>query len=133
MTQENSFALDTESVFCNDTGRIMTGENLQYLIAFLNSNLILFAFRYYYSGGGLGGKGIRFKHTFMENIPIPPITSSNRHLAEKIETLVSQILTVKKADPQADTTALEAEIDSLVYELYGLTEEEIKIVEESVR
>jgi Fe2+ transport system protein B len=44
-------------------------------------------------------------------------------------TLVSQILSLKKSDPQADTSALEAEIDCLVYELYGLTEEEIKIVE----
>ncbi len=43
------------------------------------------------------------------------------------------ILTVKKANPQADTSKLEKEIDVLVYELYGLTEEEIQIVEESVK
>jgi len=47
--------------------------------------------------------------------------------------LIGMILTAKKANPQADTTALEAEIDHLVYELYGLTDEEIAIVEESVR
>ena len=35
----------------------------------------------------------------------------------------------QSADPQADTSKLEAEIDQLVYQLYGLTEEEIKIVE----
>lgn len=35
----------------------------------------------------------------------------------------------KKSDPDADTTKLEKEIDRLVYELYGLTEEEIAIVE----
>lgn len=48
----------------------------------------------------------------------------------------------KKVKPQTDpiekqrragTTALEAEIDQLVYELYGLTEEEIGIVESSIR
>jgi len=43
---------------------------------------------------------------------------------------VNQILSDKKADPQADTGALEAEIDRMVYELYGLTEEEIAIVEQ---
>ncbi len=43
------------------------------------------------------------------------------------------ILTSKKANPQADTTALEAKIDQLVYALYGLTDEEIQIVEESVK
>ena len=35
----------------------------------------------------------------------------------------------KKRDPEADTSALEQEIDQMVYELYGLTEEEITIVE----
>ncbi len=37
----------------------------------------------------------------------------------------------KRADPSADTSAWEREIDQLVYRLYGLTPEEIKIVEES--
>ncbi|MFA4836704.1 MAG: hypothetical protein WC749_11625 [Dehalococcoidia bacterium] len=34
-----------------------------------------------------------------------------------------------QANPQADTSALEREIDQLVYQLYGLTEEEIGVVE----
>ena len=38
-------------------------------------------------------------------------------------------LDAKKSDPNADTTALEKEISRLVYQLFGLTEEEIKIVE----
>jgi len=46
--------------------------------------------------------------------------------------LSNQILTLKKSDPQADTSALETEIDRMVYDLYGLTAEEIAIVEESV-
>jgi len=46
-----------------------------------------------------------------------------------IETIVRQILASKKIDPNGDTNALEKEIDQLVYELYGLTEEEIRIVE----
>ena len=43
--------------------------------------------------------------------------------------MVDKILSLKKSDPQADTSVLEAEIDRMVYELYGLTEDEIKIVE----
>ena len=42
------------------------------------------------------------------------------------------ILAAKKADPSADVSALEAEIDQLVYSLYGLTREEIAIIEESL-
>ncbi|MBT3960662.1 MAG: hypothetical protein HOE96_02180 [Candidatus Marinimicrobia bacterium] len=44
-----------------------------------------------------------------------------------------KILTAKKANPQAETSTLEAEIDQMVYALYGLTEAEIAIVEESVK
>ena len=46
-----------------------------------------------------------------------------------IATLVDHVLTVKKRDPKADTTALEREIDRLVYSLYDLMPEEIQIVE----
>jgi hypothetical protein len=44
-------------------------------------------------------------------------------------TLVNQILAAKKKDPNADTSVLEKEIDEMVYALYGLTPEEIAIVE----
>jgi hypothetical protein len=43
--------------------------------------------------------------------------------------LVGRILAAKKRNPEADTSALEREIDQLVYRLYGLTEEEIDVVE----
>lgn len=42
---------------------------------------------------------------------------------------VNRILSNKKENPQADTSTLEAEIDQMVYKLYGLSEEEIGIVE----
>ena len=51
----------------------------------------------------------------------------------KIVHLVNETLNVKKENPEADTTALEAEIDQLVYQLYELTPEEIEIVENSVK
>ena len=70
-----------------------------------------------------------FKTDYIKPFPvpakIPPEVSSN------IEALVSRILTLKKSNPSADTSALEAEIDELVYDLYGLTEEEKAIVRAS--
>ncbi len=41
----------------------------------------------------------------------------------------NQILAVKKKDPNADTSALERRIDEMAYKLYGLTPEEIEVVE----
>ena len=52
---------------------------------------------------------------------------------ELIENCVNQILLAKKSDPIFNTDNLEAEIDCLVYELYGLTEEEIRIVESTYK
>lgn len=43
--------------------------------------------------------------------------------------LVTQILAAKQRGPNADTSALERQIDEMVYELYELTPEEIAIVE----
>ena len=58
-----------------------------------------------------------------------PICKNLINRQDKFEEKVDQILLAKKENPQADTSVLESEIDRLVYELYGLTEEEIKIVE----
>ena len=62
----------------------------------------------------------------MEVMPIPPANESQR---SAIETIVDQILTTKATNPTTNTSALEAEIDRLVYGLYGLTDAEIAIVE----
>ena len=43
--------------------------------------------------------------------------------------MINFLFAAKKANPQADTSKEEAEIDSLVYKLYGLTEDEINIIE----
>ncbi|WP_210391279.1 Eco57I restriction-modification methylase domain-containing protein [Synechococcus sp. PCC 7502] len=57
------------------------------------------------------------------------IPNENNTITRKIEEIVDKILTAKKGDPYADASELEKECDNLVYQLYGLTEEEIKIVE----
>ena len=60
-----------------------------------------------------------------KKLPIPDVTHEQQ---TPIIDLVDQILTAKHADPDADVSALEAEIDQLVYELYELTPEEIGMV-----
>ena len=64
----------------------------------------------------------------LQGIPLPIVEVDQQ---QTIITLVDQIITDKKQNPQADTSALESNIDKIVYQLYGLTEEEIKIVEQS--
>ena len=62
----------------------------------------------------------------IRNIPIPSVTLEQQ---EPIIALVDKILAAKKADSSADTKEWEKQIDQKVYELYGLTDDEIKIVE----
>ncbi|WP_430407948.1 TaqI-like C-terminal specificity domain-containing protein [Helicobacter pylori] len=65
----------------------------------------------------------------IEQLPIPQITKSNKPTADKIIVLVDKILQAKEKDPKANTQELEKEIDALVYQLYHLTDEEIKTIE----
>ncbi len=58
-----------------------------------------------------------------------PIARADATQQKAIEEVVDKILSEKKKNPNADTTALERKIDSLVYSLYSLTPEETAIVE----
>ncbi|EKE88395.1 class I SAM-dependent DNA methyltransferase [Helicobacter pylori] len=65
----------------------------------------------------------------IERLPIPKITPKNQELARKITDYADKILQAKEKDPKANTQKLEKEIDALVYQLYNLTDEEIKTIE----
>ncbi len=134
IVQEPRFYLDNGECglgyfYAEATSFILTGEHLRYLLGMLHSKLITFAFKTFYAGGGLGESGYRYKKAFIERLPIPQITEKNQELADKITDGAKQILALKEKDPKANTQKLEKEIDALVYQLYNLTDEEIKIIE----
>ncbi|MGL2392141.1 class I SAM-dependent DNA methyltransferase [Helicobacter pylori] len=135
IVQEPRFYLDNGECelgyfYAEATSFILTGEHLRYLLGMLHSKLITFAFKTFYAGGGLGESGYRYKKAFIERLPIPKITEKNQELADKITDCAKQILALKEKDPKANTQKLEKEIDALVYQLYHLTDEEIKIIED---
>ncbi len=136
IVQEPRFYLDNGECelgyfYAEATSFILTGEHLRYLLGMLHSKLITFAFKTFYAGGGLGESGYRYKKAFIERLPIPKITEKNRELADKITDCAERILKSKeKKDPKANTQRLEKEIDALVYRLYNLTDEEIKVIED---
>ncbi|WP_231179886.1 class I SAM-dependent DNA methyltransferase [Helicobacter pylori] len=135
IVQEPRFYLDNGECelgyfYAEATSFILTGEHLRYLLGMLHSKLITFAFKTFYAGGGLGESGYRYKKAFIERLPIPKITPQNQKLAHKITDDAKAILEAKEKDPKANTQKLEKEIDALVYQLYNLTDEEIKIIEE---
>ncbi len=101
--------------------------NQKYLTALLNSKLIAFWLRY---KGKMQGNNYQIDKEPILNIPLIQVSEKEEN---QIITKVEKILTLKKEDSNADTSKLEAEIDKMVYQLYELTPEEIKIVEESVK
>ncbi|WP_192800364.1 MULTISPECIES: class I SAM-dependent DNA methyltransferase [Campylobacter] len=130
IVRKPQFYLDTKlNFYAEATSFILTGENLKYLIAFLNNDFVAFIFKTFYAGGNLGENGFRYKKAFLEKLPIPKINSKNEKLANELVNLVDEILKAKEQDKNANTQELENKINSLVYKLYNLTEEEIKIIE----
>ena len=101
--------------------------NDKYLCAVLNSRLIYFYMKQIASG--LGNGALRWIKQFIENLPIPKITESNKPLCDEIIKCVDKILEIKAKDSTLDTKELESKIDSLVYKLYNLTNDEIEIIE----
>ena len=69
--------------------------------------------------------GRRFLTQYLEAFPIPAVPPEKQ---KPLERLVERILAAKAKDADADVSALEQEIDELVYALYALTPEEIQIV-----
>ena len=94
--------------------------DLRYLIGILNSK---------YAGillSNLRGGDYHIYPEHLRNLPIPLVPKNQQ---EQIIAPVDQILALKSVNAKADTSALEKQIDDIVYSLYGLTPEEIEIVE----
>jgi hypothetical protein len=122
MTKFLPFVYDGKNFYTNQKCYVLTGESLKYLTAFFNSQLFKFAFMD--SFPALGEDRRELGKIYIEKIPIPLISKTDQ---QPFITLVDQILAAKSRGEE--TSALERRIDELVYGLYGLTEEEIAVIE----
>jgi len=124
ISDKPKFAYDDNKYFAEATTFLMTGEKLKFLLAILNSKVSEWYFNLIGTTTGMGTN--RWKKYKIELLPIkvPSVEQEN-----EIENIVDKIIALKKQSTLANTTTLESQIDHLVYELYGLTEEEINIVE----
>ncbi|EJP1673406.1 Eco57I restriction-modification methylase domain-containing protein [Campylobacter coli] len=100
--------------------------NVKYLTAILNSKLVAFWLKH---KGKMQGNNYQIDKEPLLNIPIVDTNSKNKKLADELINLVDGILKAKEQDKNANTQELENKINSIVYKLYNLTEEEIKIIE----
>ncbi|EHB0256537.1 class I SAM-dependent DNA methyltransferase [Campylobacter coli] len=128
-TQGAYFVYDNKGIFLEKTAFFIVCENLKYLLGLLSSNLITYYYKNFSQGCKLGTKGYQYNKHALENLPIPKINSKNQNIVDELINLVDEILKAKEQDKNANTQELENKINSIVYKLYNLTEEEIKIIE----
>ncbi len=100
--------------------------NTRFVLGVINSKVTNFWFEHYYGTTKVSGGYFDLNGTQIKSIPVPNATAKQQN---EISSLVETILKKKKQDISADTTVQEHEIDKLVYELYGLTEEEVEVIE----
>ncbi|EOJ2641863.1 class I SAM-dependent DNA methyltransferase [Campylobacter jejuni] len=127
---EYLFSYIKEHIFFNNSLFMMTLDvfSLKYILAFMNSNCYkwLITLKTNLIQTGSYAYGAKDK---IERLPIPKINSKNEKLANELINLVDEILKAKEQDKNTNAQELENKINSIVYKLYNLTEEEIKIIE----
>jgi hypothetical protein len=134
------FALDREGFVGTNTTYFIPGDDL-YLLGILNSKWGNF----YFSEACVGLEGgcttyLRFFGQYLDAFPVRPIDPADITRHEQMVALVEQMLDLHKKLAEASIPAdrrlyerqietTDRQIDALVYELYGLSDEEIRIVE----
>lgn len=100
-------------------------EELKYILALLNSRLLSF----YHKNKFLDIEKVTFQKILIANAKLLPIYNANNSQLKPIIGLVDKIISAKKGNSHADTSLWESEIDRLVYKLYGLTYDEVLIID----
>ncbi len=125
LVNSGRFAYDNSGIFGEVTTFILTGECLKFLCAVLNARLTRWFLQHITPTSGMGT--LRWKKVYIERLPVPKIAGS---IQQPFGHLVDSILTAKARHREADTSEIEAQIDAMVYQLYGLTSSEIAVVQE---
>jgi hypothetical protein len=125
--KESRFTSDSNGIYIDMKGFIIPVKNY-FLLGLLNSKVVWWFLKQTCAvlGDPNSAGRLQLKRQYVELIPIPNASEDQKnHISE----LVEQILLFKKSDPSTNVDVFETEIDQAVYDLYMLTEDEIKIVE----
>jgi hypothetical protein len=130
-----NFSYDEKQYYNEATSFIMTGEHLLYLLSILNSKL--FDFYFNMISPTLSNRANRLKKVYLEQFPVPEYQNSETSMG--LEKLVGELLSLMnnrsisdKKNASSDIYDYLNRIDSLVYKLYGLNEDDIKIINKTL-
>lgn len=120
IAQAPKFAWDETQSFLGNTSYMIPTEE-KWLLGPLNSKVIFWFYNHISST--IRGGFVRFISQYMEQVPIPDATYTQK------TSIVSYIQQILSNPDNPSVSSFEAEIDSLVYQLYKLTDREIEIIE----
>lgn len=133
ITNPSIYATITEEELYNDPAVIIALDNDLYCIevalGVLNSKIATF---YHFNHSPKSTKG-SFPKILVQDVKEFPLPNVSQENADKIKKIVNEILRLKKKNNLVDTNSLEHRIDLIVYQLYGLTDDEIAIIENSTK
>lgn len=115
-----------KGIFCGNSVNYILIENenvsQEFLLAVLNSWLLNWYFKIFSTNSNVNGYEVN-------QLPIPKKVIANGEIQKPFVNCAHKILSAKKKNPEANTMALEREIDVMVYKLYDLRYDEVKIVD----
>ena len=102
-----------------------TEENLLLILPFINSKVCQYFIRVF-AAPRLGNTFIETKIVHLLKLPIPVMSEKQK---DEIVEIVREIINAKTIDMENDTSSYEKELEEKIYECYGLSEQEIEIIE----
>ena len=123
ISKRMAFAYDPKGIYyCDVTTYFMTGNNLKYLLAIMNSKLFEYSLLNIY----LEGDTFKSKNAIIQNFPIP---KKRDERTDELVEIINNIIVAKQKNQTVDISSWASKIDLLVYHLYGLTYDEVLIVD----
>lgn len=121
ITKGVEYAIDRDGFYSNDKTSICVHEDSEYICALMNSNIMWWFIRQL--AATRRGDYYEFKPMYVVQLPIANVaTTQKSHISERVRKIIA-------APDSPDVPKLEAEIDQMVYQLYGLTNKEILLIE----
>lgn len=120
LSDRNKFAYSEDGEYILAGAWMLTGPNLKATLGVLNSKLISYYFNFVSNSSGMGTT--QWKKFAVELLPLPDWTACNSDVVQNIESLVSKL----EIDPE--DLAAQFELDQKVFEIYGITDEESKLI-----
>jgi len=126
LSKGGCFAYEEEELHCVNTVYIMTGDSIKYICGVLNSSALAWYHRVIAANTGEGWP--RWLRFVVDRLPVPKATSDDQRA---VEALVGRLISATAEG--SGTSELERELDGMVYDLYGLTQSQVEVVEDAIQ